>query len=83
MKKENLYRIGLFASMSHLTIKTLHFYQSKGLLLPVMVDEENGYRYYSSSQLLDVSRILSLKEAGFTIDQIKEYMDNGCDVKYL
>ena len=83
MKKENLYRIGLFASMSHLTIKTLHFYQSKGLLLPVMVDEENGYRYYSSPQLLDVSRILSLKEAGFTIDQIKEYMDNGCDVKYL
>ncbi|MGN1398687.1 MAG: MerR family transcriptional regulator [Erysipelotrichaceae bacterium] len=83
MQKENLYRIGLFAQMSHLTVKTLHFYQSKGLLLPVLVDEENGYRHYSSSQLIDVSVILALKEAGFTIDQIKEYLDNGCERKYL
>lgn len=33
MKKENLYRIGLFASMSHLTIKNAAFLSKQGLTI--------------------------------------------------
>ena len=32
-KTENhLYRIGMFAQMNHITIKTLHFYEEQGLV---------------------------------------------------
>ena len=48
-KKESgtLYRIGMFAQMNRVTIKTLRFYESQGLLEPAFVDETNGYRYYT------------------------------------
>ena len=36
---DHLYKIGMFAQMNHITIKTLHFYEEQGLLaLHVMVD---------------------------------------------
>lgn len=75
-QEEPLYRIGMFAQMNHVTIKTLRFYEEKGLLFPERVDEENGYRYYRMGQMAELHRILSLKEAGFTLEDIKAL--NGC-----
>ena len=42
--KEQLYKIGMFANMNRVTIKTLRYYDEQKLLVPVYVDEENGYR---------------------------------------
>ena len=42
-----LYKIGMFANMNHVTIKTLRYYDEQGLLKPAHVEVENGYRYYS------------------------------------
>lgn len=67
-----LYRIGMFAQMNHITVKTLRFYEEQGLLLPAKIDEENGYRYYTMNQMAGLHRILALKEAGFTIEDIKK-----------
>ena len=66
-----LYKIGMFAQMNHITIKTLRFYEEQGLLLPAYVDGENGYRYYTMNQMADIQRITALKQAGFTLDDIK------------
>lgn len=43
-EKENshLYKIGMFAQMNHITVKTLRFYEEQGILEPAYVDEENG-----------------------------------------
>ena len=41
--QENLYRIGMFAAMNHVTIKALRYYDEQGLLAPAYVDMENGY----------------------------------------
>ena len=71
-KTENhLYRIGLFAQMNHVTVKTLRFYEEQGLLAPAYV-EENGYRYYTLDQMAVVHQITALKQAGFTLEDIKE-----------
>ncbi|MEG2381739.1 MAG: S-layer homology domain-containing protein, partial [Oscillospiraceae bacterium] len=35
------------------------------------IDEENGYRYYSNSQIWDLFFIITLKEAGFSLEEIK------------
>ena len=67
-----LYKIGMFAQMNHVTVKTLRFYESQGLLEPAFVDEENGYRYYTMNQMADIHQITALKEAGFTLEDIKK-----------
>ena len=69
-----LYKIGMFAQMNRITIKTLRYYDDIDLLKPEMVDETSGYRYYTSSQLQQLHKILSLREMDFTIDEIKQVM---------
>ena len=77
-----LYKIGMFAQMNHITIKTLRFYEEQGLLIPAYVDGENGYRYYTMNQMADIQRITALKQAGFTLDDIK-LINQGADTAYL
>ncbi|MGN0482268.1 MAG: MerR family transcriptional regulator [Lachnospiraceae bacterium] len=71
-EKVTLYKIGMFAQMNHVTIKTLRFYEEQGLFAPASVDEENGYRYYTMDQMAVLHRIIALKKAGFTIEDIKK-----------
>ena len=59
--KEQLYKIGMFANMNRVTIKTLRYYDEQKLLLPVYVDDENGYRYYAAGQMAQLHRIIVLK----------------------
>lgn len=73
-----LYKIGMFAQMNHITVKTLHFYEEQQLLLPAQVDGETGYRYYTMNQMTVLHRIMALKRAGFTIEDIKRF-DNTAD----
>lgn len=69
--KPVLYKIGMFANMNRVTIKTLRYYDEQDLLKPVFVDEENGYRYYEAGQIADLHRILALKNMGFSIEDIR------------
>ena len=64
-------KIGEFSKLSKVTIKTLRYYEKEGLLIPKYVDEYTGYRYYETNQLLEMSRIIALKQVGLTIDEIK------------
>lgn len=67
---EYLYKIGMFAAMNRVTVKALRFYEAQGLLIPAYIDEENGYRYYTMSQMATVHQITALKQAGFTLEDI-------------
>ena len=68
---EILYKIGMFAAMNHVTVKTLRFYEEQGLLIPARINDENGYRYYTMNQMAVIHQITALKEAGFTLDDIR------------
>lgn len=63
-------KIGDFSSLAQVSIKTLRYYDERGLLSPVHIDPETGYRYYSASQLSRLHRILALKDFGFSLEQI-------------
>ena len=65
-----LYKIGMFAAMNHVTVKTLRFYEEQGLLIPALINQENGYRYYALSQMAVIHQITALKMAGFTLEEI-------------
>ena len=83
-EKENLYKIGMFANMNRVTIKTLRYYDEQKLLVPVYVDEENGYRYYEAGQMEGLQRIIALKNMGFSIDDIrKSWMEQKKKSFYL
>ena len=66
-----MYRIGQFSQMTKVTIKALRFYEEEGLLTPSYIEPSTGYRYYESSLLPRVHKIVSLKQSGFSIPHIK------------
>lgn len=63
-------KIGEFARLAQVSLKTLRHYEKIGLLLPAYLDPENGYRWYAMDQLSNMMRILALKDCGFALDEI-------------
>lgn len=82
-EQERLYKIGVFSKMNHITIKALRHYDNIDLLKPGYVDEVNGYRYYTSEQLFSLHRILALREAGFSLEEIKEVQTGKSEKQLL
>ena len=67
-------RIGDFSKLSRITVKTLRYYDEVGLLHPAHVDESTGYRYYAYDQLPRMNRILTLKDLGFSLEEISRLL---------
>ena len=77
-----MYKIGEFSILSKTTVKTLRYYEKENLLIPAYIDKETGYRYYETSQLIDLSKIISLRQIGMPIKDIKKVQE-GYDLKEL
>lgn len=73
-------KIGEFSQMMQVTVKTLRFYEQKGLLLPNEVDEWTGYRYYSLIQMQKLEAIRELQKLGFSLDEIKDLFDDDTHI---
>ena len=82
MEESSLFRIGMFAAMNHVTVKALRFYEEQGLLLPALIHPETGYRYYALSQMAELHRMMALKQAGFTLEEIAR-LNAGADEEAL
>jgi DNA-binding transcriptional MerR regulator len=72
-----MYRIGDFSKLTKTTIKTLRYYDEVGLLKPEYVDEENGYRYYTTSQLFSLHKIISLRQLGLSVNDTLNVMSGN------
>jgi len=72
-----MFKIGEFSRLSHVTVKTLRYYDKIGLLEPAEVDRFTSYRYYSASQLPRLNRILALKGLGLSLDQIARLLNDA------
>ncbi|MEG3014638.1 MAG: MerR family transcriptional regulator [Cetobacterium sp.] len=70
---KNRYRTSEIAKIFNISKQTLIFYHKKDILVPDYIDDENGYRYYSNSQIWDLFFIITLKESGFSLEEIKKY----------
>ena len=66
--------IGEFSSICKVSAKTLRYYAEIGLIHPEEIDPENGYRYYSISQLETMLFINRLKSYRFSLDEIKSIL---------
>ncbi|MBB6671958.1 MerR family transcriptional regulator [Cohnella nanjingensis] len=68
-----MFTIGQLSKRTHISIRTLRYYDELGLLKPAKV-AESGYRYYSNEELRLLQHITALKELGFTLASIKELL---------
>lgn len=74
--------IGQMARINHVSVQTLRLYDRLGLLRPVRVDGETGYRYYSILQCAKLDLIYSMKLCGLSLKEIKSYFESG-DIERL
>ena len=58
-------------------------YDEINLFKPQEIDLFSGYRYYSNNQLDDLKLILSLKDVGFSLEEIKKNKNNYSDALFL
>lgn len=72
---KNRYKISEIAKIFNISRQTLIFYHKKNILIPDIIDEENGYRYYSNEQIWDLFFLLTLKKDGFSLEEIKAYSE--------
>lgn len=60
-----------FAEFSGVSVRTLHYYDEIGLLIPAFVDECTGYRYYDENSIVRMQEILFYRELDFSLKDIK------------
>lgn len=75
-----MFKIGAFAKLGGVTVKTLRHYDRLGLLKPARVDEESGYRFYSAEQLLTIRRITGFKRQGLTLEMIRPLLTGAASL---
>jgi len=83
MRERTVLKIGEFARVNQVSIATLRYYDQCGLLKPVALDPDTGYRYYSLDQLPRLNRILALKELGFSLEQIARLLEGDLSLEQL
>lgn len=71
-----MYKIGEFAKITDMSIRTLRYYDEINVLKPGYVDKFSGYRYYTDENLSDVELINFMKYVGFSLEEIVLYKDS-------
>ncbi|MGE4584826.1 MAG: MerR family transcriptional regulator [Sphaerochaeta sp.] len=73
---KDFFTIGELATLFGVDVQTLRYYDSIGLLVPVHRDAKTGYRLYKFDQIYQVASIRYLKRLGYSLEQIKKYLDS-------
>ena len=75
--------IGEFARLGPVSPRMLRHYDRLGLLRPERVDPQTGYRFYGAHQLVQLHRLLALRDLAFTLEQISGLLDGEPSVEQL
>jgi DNA-binding transcriptional MerR regulator len=68
------FKVGEVAKRTGLTVRTLHHYDAIGLLRPSL-HTEAGHRLYGPRDLARLQQVLSLRQLGFSLEQIRDCLD--------
>lgn len=68
--------IGQMAKINQVSTQTLRHYDTHGLLVPEIVDDNTGYRYYNIRQSARLDMIQYMKSLDISLSDIKAYLDN-------
>lgn len=67
--------VGEVAKKMGITVRTLQYYDKKGLFCP-SAESDGGRRLYTDKDLIILHQILSLKSLGFSLEDIKHHLNN-------
>lgn len=67
------YSYNQFCKLAHITMRTLRYYESIDLVQPII---KNNKRYLSEDYFLKLQSIDLLKKAGYTLQEIKQILEN-------
>ncbi len=70
-----VWKIGDLARRAGVSVRTLHHYDALGLLPPER-RTRSGHRLYTAADVERLQRILSLRQLGFPLEQIRSVLDN-------
>lgn len=69
------YTVKKLSKLSGVSIRTLRFYDTIGLLKPAYYGD-NSYRYYEEEQILILQQILFYRELNFSLDDIRKILSS-------
>lgn len=78
-----MFKIGAFSRLVNVSARMLRHYEKCGLIYPAKIDHVKGYRYYSSLQIPLVVRIATLRDMGFSIEEIGDLIENFDDKGFV
>ena len=67
-------KVGTLAKKTGLTIRTLHYYEEVGLLVPAQRTEA-GHRLYGADEVARLQNIVLLRQLGFSLEEIRSGLD--------
>jgi DNA-binding transcriptional MerR regulator len=67
-------QVGELSKRTGLTVRTLHHYDEIGLLKPSS-HSESGYRLYTAADIARLQQVLSLRQLGFSLDEVRNCLD--------
>ena len=74
--KTKYYSVGQVSKICNVSANTLRFYDKIGLIHPNKIGE-NNYRFYSKETLTYIPVIKYYKQMGFSLEEIKEIVDEN------
>jgi MerR family copper efflux transcriptional regulator len=81
MENSALYKIGELARLADVSPRTIDYYTKMGLLEPEKRSDTN-YRLYSDETLTRLKRIESMKKEKYTLEEIKESLQQWSRVSH-
>ena len=70
----NRLAIGDFARATHMSVKTLRYYHRVGLLEPADVDQDTGYRRYTTAQIPAAQIIRRFRDLDMPVDEVRQVL---------
>ena len=75
--RKRFYSIGEFSKIMGVSVQTLRYYSSLGLVTPQYTNPNTGYRYYTSDQFYFIDKIKYLQKFRFSLEEIAEILLNN------
>jgi DNA-binding transcriptional MerR regulator len=69
--RAGVWKVGDLVKRTGLSIRTLHYYEEVGLLAP-SCRTQAGHRLYGESDIIRLQHIMSLRQLGFSLDEIRD-----------
>ncbi len=74
-----MFKIGEISKKCNISPKAIRLYETKGLLKPVYINKETGYRFYDEASIATINKIVFMKSLGLTLEDIRKLNNSSAN----